>query len=414
MEGDTVMICFTKEQARRFILLKHGLIGSYRFEGKSGALEYIRQTGCIQFDPVDVCGKNAELALQSRVKDFTKDMLYSLLYEDRVLFDYVDKNVAIIPTEDWPFFERYRQSARENAGNYPGMHALMEQARTYIDLNGAASSSDLPPEFDGEFVWRSAVHWSGGKNKARAALEQMYSEGRLVIHHKSGTRKYYDLAEKHIPTRFLNAPDPFPDELEHLKWRVLRRIGAVGLMWDRPSDAWLGIWNLKAATRAECFRRLLEENKIVEITVDGINAPLYCRSGDELIAETASHNTELQPRCEFLAPLDCFLWDRKLISALFGYDYTWEIYHTPQKRKYGYYVLPMLYGESFAGRVEAAADRKTSTLVVKNIWFEDNVKQSKSLEIAADNCIRRFARFNECTNIIQLPKKIPTSKLFII
>ena len=397
------MICFTKEQARQFLLLKHGLIDDYRFEGKAGALEYIRQTGCIQFDPVDVCGKNAELALQSRVKCFTKSMLHSLLYEDRALFDYVDKNVAIIPVEDWPYFERYRRSARENAWNYPGMQDLMESARAYIDVNGAVSSGDLPPEFDGEFNWRSAVHWSGGKNKARAVLEQMYSEGRMIIHHKAGTRKYYDLAEKHIPAKFLNAPEPLPDDSEYYKWRILRRIGAVGLMWNRPSDAWLGIWDLKAATRAECFRRLLEEGKILEVTVEGIKDTLYCRAGDEQLAETASQYTgqklKLKPRCELLAPLDCFLWDRKLIRALFDFDYTWEIYHTPQKRKYGYYVLPMLYGDHFVGRIEAAAERRTSTLVVKNIWFEENVKQTKSLKRAVEGCINRFARFNECVNI---------------
>ena len=72
------MITMTREQARRFILSKQGLLGKYRFAGKSGAYEYIRQAGCIQYDPVDVCGKNAELTLQSRVRGFTREMLSAL------------------------------------------------------------------------------------------------------------------------------------------------------------------------------------------------------------------------------------------------------------------------------------------------------------------------------------------------
>lgn len=105
------MIGLTNRQARQFMLLKQGLLGEYRFIGKQGAYEYVRQAGCIQFDPVDACGKNAELTLQSRVKGFTKKMLYELLYEDRLLLDFPDKNLSILPMEDWPYFERYREAA---------------------------------------------------------------------------------------------------------------------------------------------------------------------------------------------------------------------------------------------------------------------------------------------------------------
>ena len=81
------MLTITKQQATQFILAKQGLIGAYRFTGKKGAYDYVRQAGCIQFDPVDVCGKNAELTLQSRVKGFRKSMLQELLYEDRKLVE---------------------------------------------------------------------------------------------------------------------------------------------------------------------------------------------------------------------------------------------------------------------------------------------------------------------------------------
>ena len=393
------MYKLTNEQARRFILLKQGLTGEYRFIGKQGALEYIKQTGCIQFDPVDVCGKNPELVLQSRVKGFKKSMLYDLLYKDRELVDCFDKQLAIVPTNYWPFFERYRQLARDNLRKYPEIHEVMDNAKSYINENGVCSSSDLPAEYDSKSNWFSAFHWSAGKNKARAVLEQLYTEGELVVHHKKGTRKYYDLAKKHITESIRTAPDPLPDDIDHIKWRMLRRIGAVGLLWNRSSDAWLGIWDFDTEKRLECFNALIDENEVVEIKVEGINSPLYCRSEDEHLLKTVLQCEKPKPRCEVIAPLDCFMWDRKLIKALFNYDYAWEIYYPPEKRKYGYYVLPMIYGETFAGRIEAAADRKTKTLIVKNIWYEEGFKQTKAFKKAEENMINRFAKFNDCTSI---------------
>lgn len=394
------MIRLTNQQARQFMLLKHGLLGEYKFIGKQGILDFIHQAGCIQYDPIDVCGKNAELVLQSRIKGFTKEMLYELLYEERRLIDYPDKNLSIIPVENWPYFERYRQAARQHAKRYPEMTALTEQARDHLLRLGPLSSDDV--KLDGDFTWRSAIHWSGGHNTSRSVLEQMYSSGELIIHHKKGTRKYYDITEKHIPTEWLNTPEPLTDELEHQKWRILRRIGAVGLLWNRASDAWLHIWGLKANERNEAFRQLLSDANILAVTVEHIKDVLYCRSEDLPLIEAVLRNPKPQYRCELIAPLDCFIWDRKLINQLFGFDYTWEIYTPAAKRKFGYYVLPLLYGESFIGRVEAVAERKTRSLVIKNIWFEDGVKPSKSLRKALDDCIKRFAAFNGCDTITRL------------
>lgn len=363
-------------------------------------MDFIQQAGCIQYDPIDVCGKNAELVLQSRTKGFKKEMLHELLYEERSLIDYPDKNLAIMPVENWPYFERYRQAARQHAKRYPEMKGLAEQAREHLLRLGALSSDDL--KLDGKFAWQSAIHWSGGNNTSRSVLEQMYSSGELIIHHKKGTRKYYDLAENHIPTDLLNTPEPLTDELEHQKWRILRRIGAVGLLWNRASDAWLHIWGLKANERNEAFRQLLSDASILAVTVEHMKDTLYCRTEDWPLMEAVLCNPEPSYRCELIAPLDNLIWDRKLINELFGFDYTWEIYTPAAKRKFGYYVLPLLYGESFIGRVEAVAERKTKRLVIKNIWFEDGVKQSKSLRKALDSCIKKFALFNGCDSITRL------------
>jgi len=391
------MITLTVSQARQFMLLKHGLLGDYKFTGKKGAFDFIRQCGCIQYDPVDICGKNAELTLQSRIKDFSKNMLDELLYKDRKLFDYPDKNLSVIPVEDWPYFERYRKAARENAKRYPEIKTHVKNVRSYIEANGAICSNDI--DIDGGFFWKSAIHWSAGNKLSRSALEHMYSTGELVIHHKKGTRKYYDLSSRHIPESILNAPEPLPDEFDHQKWRVLRRIGAVGLLWNRPSDAWLNIWGINNETRNNIFNALSEEKKIAAVSVEGLRDLLYINKDDMPLLNAVPQNPDIKSRCEFIAPLDCFMWDRKLIKKLFNYEYTWEIYTPPNKRKYGVYVLPVLYGQQFAGRIEAVCERKTGTLIVKNIWYEGNLRLTKKIQAAVDNCLKRFAVFNGCKEL---------------
>jgi len=379
------------------MLLKHGLLGEYKFSGKNGALDFIRQTGCIQFDPVDICGRNAELTLQSRVSGFTKNTLSDLLYIDRKLFDYPDKNLSVIPLEDWSYFERYRKAARDNMKQYPEMKLLIKRARSFIEANGAVCSGGI--NIKGDSYWRSAIHWSAGNKLSRSVLEQMYSTGELVIHHKKGTRKYYDLSVRHIPENILNAPEPLHEEFDHQKWRVLRRIGAVGLLWNRPSDAFLNIWGLDNEIRGRIFKALLDEKMIMPLAVEGLHDLFYFKTEDAALIDAAARNTESLPRCELIAPLDCFLWDRKMIKAIFNYEYTWEIYTPPQKRKYGVYVLPLIYGDNFIGRLEAICEAKTETLIIKNIWFEESIKQTRKIQKAVEKRLESFAAFNGCKKI---------------
>ena len=138
------MLTLTRGQAARFILRKQGLLGRYRFEGKEGALAYVRQAGCIQYDPVDVCGRNAELTLHARVKGFAKETLADLLYRDRLLVDYSDKELSIWPREDWPYFSAYRERSKAHGASFAGIPELEAQAVAYIREHGPVSSNTLP------------------------------------------------------------------------------------------------------------------------------------------------------------------------------------------------------------------------------------------------------------------------------
>ncbi len=395
------MITMTREQARRFILSKQGLLGKYRFAGKTGAYQYIRQAGCIQYDPVDVCGKNAELTLQSRVRGFTRQMLSELLYKDRLLVDYADKELSIWPSEDWPYFSAYRERSKMHGAGFPGIPELEEQAVAYIRENGPVSSDTLP--IRGKVFWHSSMHWSGNWHgtspAARSVLEQLYTDGVLLIHHKSGSRKFYDLADKYFSRDLLDAQNPCPDEMSFLAWRIRRRIGAVGLLWNRRSDALLGI-EMTTEQRDAAFEKLEAEGVIRKTAVEGIRFPMYFLTEDlPLFEAVLSDAVDLSRRLEFLAPLDPMLWDRKLVEAIWDYQYSWEIYTPAEKRKFGYYVLPVLYGEKMAGRIEAAADRKAETLVIKNIWYEPGIRQTKKLNTAVGAAIGRLAKFNDCSRI---------------
>jgi len=393
------MLKVSKSQARQFILIRQGLMGEHRFTGKDGAYGYVRQAGCLQYDPVDVCGKNAELTLQSRVKGFRKQMLDDLLYKDRLLVDYTDKELSIWPSEDWPYFSAYRQRSMEHSRKFEGIRELEETAIDYIRKNGAVSSDMLPIE--GKIFWHSSMHWSGNwhteSNAARSVLEQLYTDGVLLIHHKSGSRKFYDLAERYLSPELLNAPDPCADRDSFTDWRILRRIGAVGMLWNRRSDAWLGI-EMTAQQREESFERLERSGNITGIEVDGIRFPLYVLSADmPMMKAVMNGQADTKQRLEFLAPLDPMLWDRKLIEALWEFRYSWEIYTPAAKRQYGYYVLPIIYGDRFIGRIEPRADRKAGTLTVNGIWLEPGVIQTKKLTGRIDSAVRRLARFNGCS-----------------
>lgn len=397
------MRALTKEQARQFILAKQGLLGSYRFSGKDGACAYVRQAGCIQYDPVDVCGKNADLTLQSRVKGFRKSMLAELLYRDRLLVDYADKELSIWTTEDWPYFSSYRARSRALGAGFDGLAELEQEALAYIRANGPVSSDTLPIE--GEIFWHSSMHWSGHWHKkspaARSVLEQLYTDGTLIIHHKNGSRKFYDLAERHLDPALLAAENPCPDNDALLCWRVSRRVGAVGLLWDKSSPAFLGL-ELNAERRRRALSKLEAAGTVLPATVEGLKPTFYFLAADEPLMQAVLAGTlDRRPRMELLAPLDPLFWDKDLVSALWDFRYSWEIYTPADKRKYGYYTLPLLWGEAFIGRLESVADRKTETLCVKNLWLEPGVRQTKKLQATLDRTLRRFAAFNDCPAVLR-------------
>ena len=387
-------IHLTIQQARRFMLRHQGLLPPRSLAGKQGILEYLRRVSCIQFDPIDVTGRNHELVLQARVADFSVPMLYEVLYEDRHLVDAFDKNMCIYCTEDWPYFRRSRDIARKQleGRSHPVIEAATRVHRE-IQERGPLSSGDLEME--------ESVRWPWGPTRlARAALEGMYFWGELVVHHKAGVRKVYDLAERCIPHDLLDAPEPNPSDEEYHDWRISRRIGSVGLLCNRGAEAWLGIEGTCSGARAQSLKRLTDRGEIREVRVEGLGLPAYMRAEDEATLDSVlagACSLVSKPKAAVIAPLDNLLWDRRLAKELFGFEYTWEVYVPAVKRRYGYYVLPVLYGERFVARFEPVRDRKTKSMVVKNWWWEEGVDVEDMRMLAAlSDCLDRFREFLGC------------------
>lgn len=382
---------FTNKQARQFLLLKHGLIGPYKFSNEQGVCDYIKQVGCIQFDPIDICGKNAELVLQSRVDGFSKELLFRLLYIDRQLLDYFDKNMSIFSIDDWKYFSRQRTAHELSGRSREQVNIVAEEIRTIIKEKGFVSSKDIR--------YKEKVDWSWDSTTlARAALETLYFRGELIIHHKKGTIKNYALAADHIAKEILLEKDPNISQEQYWEWMILRRVGAVGILWDMSSDAWLGIDGLKTAKRHNIFERLYAANQLTQVSVEDINCSFYCLAQDEPLVNMVLSNKDFKHRTEFIAPLDNLLWDRKLIKQIFNFDYKWEIYTPIDQRKYAYYTLPILWGNQFIGRIEIVKDKRFHQLIVKNIWFEDDIDTDK-YKMDIHECIERFKKFNNCESV---------------
>ena len=378
----------TKKQACIFILSYQGLWTTDEFQGEKGILDYIKHVGSIQYDALNVVGYNSDLVLQSRVPDFKHEMLMDLLYTKRKLIDELDKEMCIYSVEDWPYFRRHRMAAFERyGGETEPIMPYLKEVRKAIEEQGPLSSIHLN--------LKEIVDWAWTPTRvSRATLESMYLWGELIIHHKVNTRKVYDFSNRHIPKALFEAEEPNITIEEYEDWYVLRRIGAVGLLWSKAGDAWLRMPGIKSKERVLILNRLLKSGKVFQVQVEDIRFPFYVKCEDlELLKATfKGEKIKTKWRAHIIAPLDNMLWDRGLVKELFDFQYRWEVYKPVSQRTYGYYVLPVLYGDKFVARFEPGRDKDSGALIIKNWWWEQGVVQSEDMEQALKECFEKFTR----------------------
>ena len=377
------MVTISKQEARDFLIKHQGLGGQPEFNTKS-ILDFIKRVGCIQFDPLNIVGNNPDLVLQARIPKYKPAQLATLMYKDRSLLDGWDKNMSIYGTEDWPYFQRRRSAARKNDRISGGqIEKVFPEVRKALRMRGPLSSLDLKLD--------DKVNWSWAPARlAKAALESMYFRGELTIHHRIHTRRVYDFMENHFPAELLTGSDPNVSDDQFHDWYVHRRIGSVGLIWNRAGDAWLGMSGIKSPERRTALARLLKQGLVREIKVAGIKDMFYLRSDDHDRLLSNRDNKTIKSRAVIIAPLDNLLWDRRLVRTLFDFDYIWEVYKPVKERRFGYYVLPILYRDKFIARFEPGVDKQSKTLIVKKWWWEPGVKQTARMYADLNLCFKRF------------------------
>ncbi|MDC8803185.1 crosslink repair DNA glycosylase YcaQ family protein [Halomonas pacifica] len=314
----------------------------------------VRRLGTIQFDPLAPVGTNPDLVLQARVPGYRRGDWLRAAYEQRLLVDGWDKQASLIQPGEWwaqaPFHRWFARRWRKHGVDVdaPEARALVEQ----VARHGPATSLELGDQRSDPALRGS---WYGPK-RSRHLLKALWDTGHLMTHHRVGGRHAYDLPERVLP-REAREVDATPDDA--LQRLVVRRVQAAGLL--RPSaDA--AVWMLPCprAERDRRAARAMAHGELIELDVEGTR---YWATPAALSALDAAPVPAGGGAVRFLAPLDPLMWDRGGVARLFGFDYVWEVYKPQAQRRWGYYVLPVLWGERFVARFDARCQQGVLTLL---------------------------------------------------
>jgi uncharacterized protein len=391
-------IIIRKAHARRFLLAHLRLGPPRQLRGKQAVLGYIRHVNCIQYDPINVVGQNPHLVLQSRVHNYRPAMLSALLYQDRQLVDGFDKQMSIYPLEDWPCFAYYRERMlqRYMESEHTATAAkLVEQVRSQIEAQGPLSSLELEEET--RMDW-----WLAGSVRAvRIALDILLYGGQTVVHHRVGTRRYFELTKRLLPPKLIEACKPHPSHDDYLDWHVFRRAGGLGLVDGKVTAEFGGMIGWRGGQIKAAITRLEQKGWLVPVTIEELpRQRFYVRRDDLPALETAAKSYRRNHGAALIAPLDNLMWDLSLVEMLFDFRYAWEVYKPLEKREYGYYVLPVLYGDRFVARMEPVFERASRIFTIKNWWWEREVNRSDEAMVAAlGDCLAAFGTYLEAKEI---------------
>jgi uncharacterized protein YcaQ len=160
-------------------------------------------------------------------------------------------------------------------------------------------------------------------------------------------------------------------------------------LWDKKGGAWQGHYISDKVKRKTTIQRLLEAGEIIQFQVEDVKSSFFIQKMDEPLLNCPSG----QALVKFLAPLDNMLWDRDMVKQLFDFEYSWEVYTPVVKRKYGYYVLPVIYGDQLVARFEPEKAKKNAPLQIKNWWWESNVTITDELLHAVEIALIEFCRY---------------------
>ena len=371
----------SRAAARRYLAERHFLRPPRSLpSGKGSVLALVARLGSLQFDPVDLAGRNHEIVCGSRIRDFEPRWLDELLYDvnpaRRQLVEQYNKALNIVPMSELPYYRRTADRARErywSDGTYRRLKRYVDEVLQRIEREGPLSAADFGPS--------RKVAWGWGPTPGyRAALEMLSYAGILFLARREGSRRWFDLAERLIPPAIYAKRVTDDEQQAH---RLLSRYRAHGLLaFNASSEIW---FSGPHRERLALTKRLVAEGQLAEVAVEGVDAPHHLPAAElfaldaAAVATSGSRPVAADPNAvAIIAPLDPIVWDRRGLRSLYGFDYKWEIYTPPAKRLYGPYAMPIHAGDRFVGRIQLRRDE--SRLLVDGLWWERGVRPAHHLD----------------------------------
>jgi uncharacterized protein YcaQ len=353
---------------RRLIVGSQGYAARFRRAGEDDVESVIRRLTAVQLDSISTVDRAHRLTISSRVGAFPEEMITRLLREGRV-FEYWAHEASLLPIELWPHFRHVMHgdghwgSHDRALKQYAG---LVEPMLERIRAEGALASRD----FEGSGANEMGGMWNW--KPAKMVLDALWDRGVLVIGERRNFQRSYDLAERVIPKRWLEAPAP--TETETLREWALLAVRARGALTEAAIREH---WRLKGgrARLQPQLDALVADSRLREVDVDDDGPPFYVLPGVELDGDPAPP--------VLVCPFDNLVWDRPLLERLFGFRHLIEVYKKEHEREYGYYVLPLLAGDGFLGRADLKADRAEGVLRIRKFTRQPNARGNVDAKLEA-------------------------------
>ncbi|MBC8182233.1 YcaQ family DNA glycosylase [candidate division KSB1 bacterium] len=391
----------SKKLARRIVLNAQLLDGRPNLSyGKEGIAQIIEKLGYIQIDTISVIKRAHHHTIWTRCNDYQETKLHELQAIDRRIFEYWGHAMSYLPMSDYRFYlprmrnfenpsSPWAKYQMEKCGN------ILEPVLDRMKKEGPLSSKDFAN------IGKKGGTWWDWK-PAKAALELLFWQGKLMITERHNFQKVYDLTERVLPEN-LNTTMPTQDELAH--FFVRRALSAMGLASEREIQKFLqpdsardsDIRAVNKETILKSLNESIEAKEIIPVQIEeNQNTKYYA------LSETIEQSSLLKRSSQkifLLSPFDNLIIQRDRTKRLFDFDYTLECYVPAPKRKYGYFVLPILWGNTFVGRLDAKADRPKKTFVIRNLTFEPEFKSYEKFFPLFAKKIAALSVFNECEKI---------------
>jgi uncharacterized protein YcaQ len=364
---------------------------------KDRIYDTIDALGCLQIDTINIVERAHYLTLWARLGPYNKEHLHDLAYQDRRLFEHIAHAACYIPFKDYRFYlhsmeERKRKMKEQFVRRSKSDSALLDTVLHRISEEGPLSSKDF------EGVKRKGGWWNW--KPAKIALEYLMRAGILLVHHRENFQKYYDLAENVIPP---GVDTSEPDVEERVRFFALRTLRAIGLAKPQDLRKYFFNWSVKLGRTAKQLQTMLDglvaEGNVERYDLERDKTPHYCLQEDiERLQELETGEFAFDD-VRLMIYFDNLLWNRERVEELFEFKPKLEVFLPKEERVYGYYHLPVLYGDRFVARLEPKMDRENGVMIVRGYWVEEGFEPTKDYEEKLHENLESFARFHSAKEI---------------